>query len=118
MMYKLKLVATLSLLLSIPFIIATDLSLVEQPLFTSAPAKPMMMLVMGRDHTLFYEEYNDASDLNNYGDLDITFTPSIILVPPLILAQLVHQHYASNKIRQTSEMIGESGIGPQKRVPF
>jgi len=53
MMYKLKLVATLSLLLSIPFIIATDLSLVEQPLFTSAPAKPMMMLVMGRDHTLF-----------------------------------------------------------------
>jgi type IV pilus assembly protein PilY1 len=77
MMYKLKLVATLSLLLSIPCAIATDLSLAGQPLYTSAPAKPMMMLVMGRDHTLFYEAYNDASDLDNDGDLDITFTPSI-----------------------------------------
>ncbi len=38
----------------------------------------MTMLVMGRDHKLYYEAYNNASDLNGDGVLDIRFKPSII----------------------------------------
>jgi type IV pilus assembly protein PilY1 len=47
------------------------------PPFITAGAPPLLMLVMGRDHKLYYEAYNDASDLDGDGDLDVGFTPSI-----------------------------------------
>ena len=31
------------------------------------------MLVVGRDHKLYYEAYNDASDLNGDGKLDVGY---------------------------------------------
>ncbi len=45
----------------------------QQPLFVSESATPLNMLVMGRDHKLYYEAYNDASDLNGDGVLDIGY---------------------------------------------
>ena len=47
------------------------------PIFTVANAPPMVMLVMGRDHKLYYEAYNDASDLNGDGQLDVGYNPDI-----------------------------------------
>jgi type IV pilus assembly protein PilY1 len=47
------------------------------PLSTQAPVKPMVMLVAGKDHRLFYEAYNDASDIDGDGTLDIRFKPKI-----------------------------------------
>ncbi|EIC23153.1 PilC/PilY family type IV pilus protein [Thiorhodovibrio frisius] len=41
-------------------------------------APPLTMLVMGRDHTLYYEAYNDASDLNGDGVLDVGYKPNMI----------------------------------------
>jgi type IV pilus assembly protein PilY1 len=38
-------------------------------------APPLTMLIMGRDHTLYYEAYNDASDLNGDGVLDVGYKP-------------------------------------------
>lgn len=49
----------------------------ETPLVATQAAVPLSMLTVGRDHTLFYEAYNDASDLNGDGVLDIRFKPSI-----------------------------------------
>ncbi|MEJ7931377.1 PilC/PilY family type IV pilus protein [Ramlibacter sp. AN1015] len=46
------------------------------PLSVRTPAKPMVMLVAGKDHRLFYEAYNDASDINGDGKLDLRFNPS------------------------------------------
>ena len=43
----------------------------------TAGVPPLVMLVMGRDHKLFYEAYNDASDLNGDGALDVGYNPSI-----------------------------------------
>lgn len=42
---------------------------------TSVP--PLVMLVMGRDHKLYYEAYNDASDLDGDGRLDVGYKHSI-----------------------------------------
>lgn len=53
-------------------------SIPEHPLITSQAAIPLSMLVVGRDHTLFYEAYNDASDIDGDGTLDIRFKPGII----------------------------------------
>ncbi len=56
---------------------SAPLNLVDSPLFVSASASPLTMLVMGRDHKLYYEAYNDASDLNNDGTIDVGYQPDI-----------------------------------------
>ncbi len=53
-----------------------DLDIANKPLFISASEAPLVMMVMGRDHKLYYEAYNDASDLNNDGNLDTTYKPN------------------------------------------
>jgi type IV pilus assembly protein PilY1 len=48
------------------------------PPFLAASVPPLVMLVMGRNHKLYYEAYNDASDLDGDGTLDITYKPDAI----------------------------------------
>ncbi len=47
------------------------------PLSVRQNAKPLVMLVASKEHRLFYEAYNDASDIDGDGALDIRFKPSI-----------------------------------------
>tara|TARA_R110001583_G_scaffold184037_2_gene343062 strand:+ start:47905 stop:52164 length:4260 start_codon:yes stop_codon:yes gene_type:complete len=49
----------------------------ETPLVATQSAVPLSMMVVGRDHTLFYEAYNDASDIDGDGTLDTRFKPAI-----------------------------------------
>lgn len=52
---------------------AQGLNVAQAPLFLRTREAPLNMLVIGRDHKLFYEAYNDASDLNFDGELDIGY---------------------------------------------
>ena len=52
---------------------AAGLSIVDVPLFLSGNVAPLNMLVMGRDHKLFYEAYADHSDLDGDGTLDVGY---------------------------------------------
>jgi type IV pilus assembly protein PilY1 len=54
------------------------LDIAQAPLFQQVPVPPLNMLVMDRDHKLFYEAYNDASDLNGDGITDIGYKPDTI----------------------------------------
>ena len=57
---------------------AANLVLPNAPLFVPAQnIPPLVMLVMGRDHTLYYEAYNDATDLDGDGELDTHFKSTI-----------------------------------------
>jgi type IV pilus assembly protein PilY1 len=49
----------------------------SQPLSAQTAAKPMIMIALGRDHRLFYEAYNDASDIDGDGAVDIRFKPAV-----------------------------------------
>lgn len=49
----------------------------QLPLFVNSAVPPMNMLVVGRDHKLFFPAYNDASDLDGSGSIDIHYKPSI-----------------------------------------
>lgn len=49
----------------------------KTPLLTQVTAKPMVMLIAGKDHKLFYESYNDAADIDGDGAIDIRFKPTI-----------------------------------------
>ncbi|TCT22888.1 PilC/PilY family type IV pilus protein [Thiobaca trueperi] len=53
-------------------------AIAQTPLFMGGgiDAPPLTMLVMGRDHTLYYEAYNDASDLNGDNVLDVGYKPN------------------------------------------
>ena len=47
------------------------------PPFVTQGVAPLVMLVMGRDHKLYYEAYNDISDLDGDKQLDVGYKPSI-----------------------------------------
>ena len=47
------------------------------PAGSTISATPMTMLVASKDHKMFYEAYNDASDVDGDGTLDTRFKPSI-----------------------------------------
>jgi len=57
---------------------AATLNLADSPLFLNQAVPPLNMLVMGRDHKLFYEAYNDASDLDGDGVVDSGYKPDQI----------------------------------------
>src|SRR6185295_6391818 len=52
---------------------AAGLNIADTPLFLSGTVPPLNLIVLGRDHKLYYEAYNDASDLNNDGVLDTRY---------------------------------------------
>lgn len=48
----------------------------QKPLFLGG-GQPLVLLSMSRDHKLYYEAYNDASDINGDGVLDVGFKENI-----------------------------------------
>ncbi len=52
--------------------------LAKYPLYIgSASLPPLVMILMGRDHSMFYEAYNDMTDLDDDGKIDFIFNPAI-----------------------------------------
>lgn len=52
---------------------AAPLTLANKPIFIGIGDSPMVMLTMTRDHTLYYEAYNDATDLDGDGTVDYRY---------------------------------------------
>lgn len=63
---------------TVPEARAQGLNLSQLPLFLAPNESPLVMLTMARDHKLFYEAYNDYSDLNEDGSLDVGYKPDKI----------------------------------------
>ena len=57
---------------------AATLNLADSPLFLQGTVPPLNMLVLSRDHRLYYEAYNDASDLNGDNTIDVGYRPTEI----------------------------------------
>lgn len=57
---------------------SADTVLSQTPLFVNQALAPLNMLVMGRDHKLYYEAYNDASDLDGDGVIEVGYKPDQI----------------------------------------
>src|SRR5690606_38189636 len=59
---------------SAPVFFAGDTRVPAQtPLYMRDAVPPLNMLVMGKDHKIYYEAYNDASDLDGDGVLDVGY---------------------------------------------
>lgn len=55
----------------------TTVNLAQVPLLALKSAPGLVMLTMSRDHRLFYAAYNDASDIDGDGVLEVGFKPNI-----------------------------------------
>jgi len=55
----------------------TTVPLAQAPLLALKSAPGLVMLTMSRDHRLFYAAYNDTSDIDGDGVVDVGFKPSI-----------------------------------------
>ncbi|RMX07994.1 fimbrial assembly protein [Corticibacter populi] len=75
----------------------TDSALAQTPLFINESFPPLNMLVLGRDHKLYYEAYNDASDLDGDGVLDVGYKPD----------QIDYYGYFNNNVCYTYTTAGE-----------
>lgn len=51
------------------------LNISQSPLFLKQKEAPLVLLAMGKDHKMFYEAYDDRSDLDGDGLLDIGYRP-------------------------------------------
>ena len=81
---------------------AALLDISQVPLFLGGGSTPLIMLVMGRDHKLYYEAYNDASDLNGDGVLDTKYKPNEIDYFGLFDSNLCY-NYGSEKFTPISK---------------
>lgn len=72
-----KLVVLCSGLAISSILYTAPLDLSQSPLFVSNSVAPMTMIVLTRDHKLYFEAYNDATDVDGDGELDIGFNPNI-----------------------------------------
>lgn len=55
------------------FYAGTPPTIAQAPLYIEDAVPPLNMLVMGKDHKIYYEAYNDASDLDGDGILDVGY---------------------------------------------
>lgn len=71
------LVFALQVLLAPMALAQTTVSIAQIPLLALKSAPGLVMLTMSRDQRLFYSAYNDATDLNGDGVIDVGFKPGI-----------------------------------------
>ncbi|WP_367606229.1 pilus assembly protein [Legionella sp. W05-934-2] len=55
---------------------AAPISISQQPLFITQNVPPLTMLIIERDHKLYFEAYNDASDIDGDGQIDFRYKPN------------------------------------------
>jgi len=66
------------LVISAGMVIASEaVTIPTTPLVSNVNVPPIVMLVAGKDHKMFYEAYNDAGDVDGDGKLDTRFNPAI-----------------------------------------
>jgi type IV pilus assembly protein PilY1 len=72
------LVVAATALAGMPPSASADIDIATSPLFAQVVYPPLNMLVMGKEHRLWYEAYNDASDLNGDGITDVGYKPDAV----------------------------------------
>jgi len=81
----------------------------SRPLAASTSATPLTMLLVGKDHKLFYEAYNDASDVDGDGTLDTRFKPEITYYG-LYDSTLCYSYSSSNGRFNPGAVAGALGV--------
>ena len=75
----LKLLFPIIAVLMVPtFLVNSAVAAIAQaPLLQAQNVAPLVLLTVGRDEKLYYEAYNDYSDINEDGQIDVGYKPAI-----------------------------------------
>ena len=85
-------------------------ALSQTPLFVSQALAPLNMLVMGRDHKLYYEAYNDASDLDGDGVIDVGYKPDKITYYGYFNSNVCYTYDASETLNNFNTTTSVNGV--------
>ena len=56
-----------------------SMEIAKYPLYVgSGSLPPLVMVMVGRDHSMYYEAYNDMTDLDDDGKIDAIFNPAVV----------------------------------------
>jgi type IV pilus assembly protein PilY1 len=116
---------TFRCLISVPLLVAASLanavlSIPDTPLISTKIAKPLTMIVAARDHKLFYEAYNDVSDVDGDGVIDTRFKPAITYYG-LFDSTLCYTHNGKNDntgLYSPADKAGDSNSCSGKKGPW
>ena len=75
----------------------------QHPLCLTEANIPVTMLIMGKDHNLYYEAYNDASDLTDDGELNIGYQPDQVDYYGYFDSNLCYSYNDTNNYFQASD---------------
>lgn len=88
----------------------------QVPLFLSQSAPPLNMLVMSRDHTLYYEAYNDASDLDGDGVIDVGYKPDQIDYYGYFNSKVCYEYTGSTLGTATTQSSADGHFIPKSKA--
>ena len=94
------------------FVSCAIAGIADEPLFLTGQVPPLNLLVMGRDHKLYYEAYNDASDLDADGSLDVGYKPADIDYYGYYNSKTCYEYNSSDKrFKPTSSTVDKTCSG-------
>jgi type IV pilus assembly protein PilY1 len=88
------------------------------PVIGATAQPPLVMLVLDREHKLYYEAYNDASDLNGDGQLDVGYWPATVGNKPGIDyygyfdSHMVYKYSSANKRFEPLRATADKKVNP------
>ena len=92
---------------------SAQVAISEVPLYLQIGVAPLNMMVMGKDHKLYYEAYNDTADLNGDGILDVGYKPDQIEYFGYFNSKLCYTYVSTDGGRFEPQTAGTGSNGKQ-----
>jgi type IV pilus assembly protein PilY1 len=95
--FLLKTAAISSVILSLGAAITpVSAQMSQSPMVVRQPAPPLVLLTVGRDEKLFNAAYNDYSDVDGDGSIDISYKPGVITYYGMFDSNKCYEYDAGN----------------------
>jgi|AntRauTorcE11898_2_1112593.scaffolds.fasta_scaffold00825_5 type IV pilus assembly protein PilY1 len=92
----------------VPGTVQASTALPDKPLFVGGGVPPLTMLTMARNHKLYYEAYDDASDINGDGEIDTNYKPEEIDYFGYFDSQRCYTYDSGDEVFQVSSKVANS----------
>jgi len=93
---------------ALPGVATAGPPLPDKPLYVGGGVAPLTMLTMSRSHKLYYEAYDDASDINGDGQIDTHYKPTEIDYFGYFDSRRCYTYDDSNELFEVSSKVADS----------
>jgi type IV pilus assembly protein PilY1 len=100
--------ALIAVSVSLPGIAQAGTALPDKPLFVGGGLPPLTMLTMSRSHKLYYEAYDDASDIDGDGTIDTVYKPEDIDYFGYFDSRRCYTYSSDNEVFSVSSQVSDN----------